>query len=253
MQFTGNYKLKKPDGTDIVNINDLNDNADIVDTELKKLSNHVVDKSNPHGITPTQIGAITSLELNNHVEKVASLDNINADPTHVSEYMATIWEEHRLRKDNPHNVTRKHLELDGAIAIDGLSRFMIRLRDDATVNALQAGGANPQIVEMTIPIPNKAKRIIICWSYSLWEYYYLVGAKITLAGVDIAHVTRGGGEPGEGDSGAPAYFGKDNEIVTTSLGDLAGTNQVLKLEVYGDSSQASIKYVEYDIPIAIRY
>lgn len=34
MQETGNYKLKKPAGTDIVNIDDLNANSDIIDREL---------------------------------------------------------------------------------------------------------------------------------------------------------------------------------------------------------------------------
>ena len=36
MQTTVNYGLKKPEGTDVVNINDLNDNADAIDQELKK-------------------------------------------------------------------------------------------------------------------------------------------------------------------------------------------------------------------------
>lgn len=34
MQTTANYGLKKPDGTDVVNIQDLNDNADAIDTAL---------------------------------------------------------------------------------------------------------------------------------------------------------------------------------------------------------------------------
>ena len=36
MQYTQNYKFKKPDGADQVNIQDFNDNADKMDTELKK-------------------------------------------------------------------------------------------------------------------------------------------------------------------------------------------------------------------------
>lgn len=34
MQLTTNYKLKKPDGTDVVNVQDFNDNADILDNAL---------------------------------------------------------------------------------------------------------------------------------------------------------------------------------------------------------------------------
>ena len=36
MQLTPNYKLKKPEGTDPVDIQDFNDNADLIDTALKK-------------------------------------------------------------------------------------------------------------------------------------------------------------------------------------------------------------------------
>lgn len=36
MKYTGNYNLKKPEGTDLVKIDDFNDNADILDAELGK-------------------------------------------------------------------------------------------------------------------------------------------------------------------------------------------------------------------------
>ena len=38
MKLTPNLSLKKPEGTDIVNINDFNDNADVIDVELVKLA-----------------------------------------------------------------------------------------------------------------------------------------------------------------------------------------------------------------------
>lgn len=38
MKLTGNYNLKKPDTTDVVNIQDLNDNVEKLDEELKKLT-----------------------------------------------------------------------------------------------------------------------------------------------------------------------------------------------------------------------
>ena len=34
MQLTPNYKLKKPEGTDPVDIQDLNDNADLIDAAM---------------------------------------------------------------------------------------------------------------------------------------------------------------------------------------------------------------------------
>lgn len=36
MQLTPNYNLKKPEGTDPVDIQDFNDNADAIDAALKK-------------------------------------------------------------------------------------------------------------------------------------------------------------------------------------------------------------------------
>jgi hypothetical protein len=33
--YTTNYKLKKPEGTDFISVQDLNDNADIIDREIK--------------------------------------------------------------------------------------------------------------------------------------------------------------------------------------------------------------------------
>ncbi|MBU5486458.1 hypothetical protein KQI86_19335 [Clostridium sp. MSJ-11] len=37
MKTTANYGLKKPDGTDVVNIDDLNYNADVIDTKIKEI------------------------------------------------------------------------------------------------------------------------------------------------------------------------------------------------------------------------
>ena len=44
MKLTSNYELKKPEGTDTVNIEDFNYNADIIDTELKKKADLVDGK-----------------------------------------------------------------------------------------------------------------------------------------------------------------------------------------------------------------
>lgn len=43
MKTTTNYGLKKPDGTDLINIEDLNSNADVLDTKLKEAANHAAD------------------------------------------------------------------------------------------------------------------------------------------------------------------------------------------------------------------
>ncbi|WP_020620252.1 hypothetical protein [Paenibacillus daejeonensis] len=43
MQTTGNLNLKKPEGTDIVDINDLNDNMDILDSEVSRVASPTVN------------------------------------------------------------------------------------------------------------------------------------------------------------------------------------------------------------------
>ncbi len=78
MQQTANYGLKKPMGTDVVNIADLNDNADIIDQQLKENSYAVDTKETPAGaqakansaetkakayadsITPTKVSQLTN-------------------------------------------------------------------------------------------------------------------------------------------------------------------------------------------------
>ncbi len=44
MQTTANYGLKKPDGTDVVNIQDFNDNAEVIDTALQNKIDKVAGK-----------------------------------------------------------------------------------------------------------------------------------------------------------------------------------------------------------------
>ncbi len=41
MKYTANYNLKKPEGTDTVNIDDLNNNADILDTEINSINEQI--------------------------------------------------------------------------------------------------------------------------------------------------------------------------------------------------------------------
>lgn len=59
MKLTGNLNLKKPEGTDVVNIDDLNQNMDILDVEVTKLA------------TPSQNGRMSAADK-------AKLDGIEA-------------------------------------------------------------------------------------------------------------------------------------------------------------------------------
>lgn len=60
---TPNYNFIKPDQTDFYNVDDFNGNTDIIDTELKIISdssmNHVGNKSNPHNTSSEQVNLLT--------------------------------------------------------------------------------------------------------------------------------------------------------------------------------------------------
>lgn len=64
MLTTGNLNLKKPEGTDIVDINDLNGNMDILDTAVKAVQDHTTDTTKH----------ITALERNTWNAKASILD-----------------------------------------------------------------------------------------------------------------------------------------------------------------------------------
>ena len=55
MKYTSNYNLKKPEGTDIVNIEDLNYNADILDQKLKEVENKA-NNAPPNSVNDAAIG-----------------------------------------------------------------------------------------------------------------------------------------------------------------------------------------------------
>ncbi|NFS27685.1 hypothetical protein FDF12_01315 [Clostridium botulinum] len=49
MKLTSNYSLKKPDGSDVVNVQDFNDNSDKIDIELKKVDSQLKEIKNNLG------------------------------------------------------------------------------------------------------------------------------------------------------------------------------------------------------------
>lgn len=60
MQLTPNFRLMKPDGTDPVNVQDLNDNMDVLDAEVVKKLDKTGDASNVVNKF-TQAGSRTNL------------------------------------------------------------------------------------------------------------------------------------------------------------------------------------------------
>lgn len=80
---TEHYKLNKPDPTDYINVEDFNENADIIDAELKK-----------------------------KVEKVAGKVLSENDFTDAEKQKIADNTEHSNDELNPHNVTKDQLGLD---------------------------------------------------------------------------------------------------------------------------------------------
>ena len=88
MQYTGNLGLKKPEGTDVVNIDDLNQNFDILDVEVTKLATasqagrmSATDKTKLDGIeSGAQRNTVTS--VNNKTGAVTlTASDVGASPT----------------------------------------------------------------------------------------------------------------------------------------------------------------------------
>lgn len=87
MKYTSNYSLRKPDTTDIVDINDFNTNVDKIDAEIKKvndsLTNNVSDLTSQLDKNTKQIEYLSSIKLISNVDgteykkgDVVDVDNI---------------------------------------------------------------------------------------------------------------------------------------------------------------------------------
>ena len=61
---TSNYGLTKPLPEEFYDVKVQNDNMDKIDTTLKALSDHTVNRKNPHNVTAEQIGAASKEDLN---------------------------------------------------------------------------------------------------------------------------------------------------------------------------------------------
>ena len=97
MRLTVNYGLKKPDGSDVVNIDDFNYNADIIDSTMKEIKSEVgalelkaekvtvADSTNV--FTATNVEAAL-LELLNKIKSNTS--NISANTTKINQNTSNI-------------------------------------------------------------------------------------------------------------------------------------------------------------------
>ena len=99
MRLTVNYGLKKPEGSDVVNIDDFNYNADIIDSTMKEIKSEVgalelkaekvtvADSTNV--FTATNVEAAL-LELLNKIKSNTS--KISANTSNISKHATTLSE-----------------------------------------------------------------------------------------------------------------------------------------------------------------
>ena len=98
MKLTSNYGLNKPEQTDVVNIDDLNDNFDTLDTEVKKISDKADENQNPEYKVASANAALSSGEkLSTAFGKIAKA--LSSLILHLS------------NKSNPHSVTKAQVGL----------------------------------------------------------------------------------------------------------------------------------------------
>lgn len=121
MNYTTNYNLKKPEGSDFYDVSDENYNSDIIDTELKKAETHRGNTSNPHGVTKSQVGLgnVPNVATNDQTPtftQASSFANISSGEklsTLFGKVMRSIAEliTHKADTGNPHSVTKSQVGL----------------------------------------------------------------------------------------------------------------------------------------------
>ena len=99
MRLTVNYGLKKPEGSDVVNIADFNYNADIIDSTMKEIKSEVgalelkaekvtvADSTNV--FTATNVEGVL-LELLNKIK--SNISNISTNTSNISKHATTLSE-----------------------------------------------------------------------------------------------------------------------------------------------------------------
>ncbi|MBN1037898.1 hypothetical protein FC789_02250 [Clostridium botulinum] len=79
MKLTSNYSLKKPDGSDVVNVQDFNDNSDKIDLELKNVESSLKDCAKDiQDLSNIKIDKKVKYYTSDDVARGASPDNILA-------------------------------------------------------------------------------------------------------------------------------------------------------------------------------
>lgn len=89
MQKTTNYNLNKPEETDFYNVDDFNDNADIIDAELKKAQGKTLFATLTAGQTSLEI-TDSSITTNSTIDPYTSSYTIVAENIEVEDGKITM-------------------------------------------------------------------------------------------------------------------------------------------------------------------
>lgn len=99
MLLTPNYNLKKPEGTDVVDIDDINENADIIDSKLKELN----DNKAPKNLATTSANGLMSKTDKAKLDGVANGANAYVHPNNHPATIITEDATHRFVTDTEKN------------------------------------------------------------------------------------------------------------------------------------------------------
>lgn len=168
MKETLNYKLKKPEHNDIVNVDDFNYNADIIDSELKKM-NDKTSNLTAENIKLSDGKTIEEKFIENTTNIIENTDSINIlnGSGEIKEKANKIdLDEHKSNTSNPHRVNKSQVGL-GYVENYGIatkaeaelgtinSKYMTPLR---VKEAISKSGIVSSIFSGTLSAPTVSER-----------------------------------------------------------------------------------------------
>lgn len=123
MQYTPRLNLKKPEGSDVVNIDDLNDNADILDQEVTRLATPTQagrmsadDKAKLDGIEAgAQKNTVHSVNSKTGAVTITKGDVGLGNVDNVKQATKAEFDNHVGDTNNPHNVTKTQIGLGNVL------------------------------------------------------------------------------------------------------------------------------------------
>ena len=149
MKYTGNYNLKKPEGSDVVNIEDFNDNADIIDQALKAHDDALATKETPQGAQEKANAALNSAKAYTDQEVGEVSQELDA----------------HLADNTPHreavSIERKNPDDDGVFTL-----IEFRRSDGALFKTSQLNGISPY-TSRTVKYYDKNGNLIQTVEYSI--------------------------------------------------------------------------------------